>query len=507
MYKTILCWRYLRSRWIALASIISVTLGVATLIVVNAVMQGFSTEMEDRMHDILSDITVSSRSSGGFWDADGHMDLIRRTAGEYIAGMTPTVHTFAMLSFSRGRETETHQVQLIGIDEKTYSSVGGFGEYLQHPANREKLSFQLRKGGYDERDHQSGDKARPRPQMRDAGWKYRRRMAEMMAAMAPPLPETPPPGTPQDPFLNRPEGTEGTKEEGHVFDPAREQRSGLVLGIATTMYRDESGAEMFRLLPGDDVRLTFPTSSDDQPKAESDLFTVVDLFESKMSEYDTTFVFVPIRALQIARGMIDPTTGVARATQIHIRLKEGVDPNMVRDKLRAAFLPQFYVVQTWRDNKGSLLQAIDLERLTLNILLFMIILVAGFGILATFYMIVVEKTRDIGILKSLGASSSGIMGIFLGYGFSLGIVGAGAGAAAGLLIVRHLTEIVEWIGEVTGKPVFDPTIYYFQEIPAIVQPFTLTWIVLGAMLIALLASVLPAFRAARFQPVEALRYE
>ena len=101
MYKLLLCWRYLRTRYIALASIISVMLGVATMIVVNAVMEGFTHEMQDRIHGILSDIVFESQSLDGFPDADRRMAEIRKVAGQYIAGMSPTSHVPAMLELPR----------------------------------------------------------------------------------------------------------------------------------------------------------------------------------------------------------------------------------------------------------------------------------------------------------------------------------------------------------------------------------------------------------------------
>ena len=156
MYKLLLCWRYLRTRWIALASIISVTLGVATMIVVNSVMEGFRNEMQSRIHGILSDLVFESNTMSGFYDADWHMQQIRQVAGDQIEGMTPTVVVPAMLSYEFNGSSITRPVQLIGIDERTQSQVGDFCNYLQHPSNREKISFELRENGYDTSDHQAG---------------------------------------------------------------------------------------------------------------------------------------------------------------------------------------------------------------------------------------------------------------------------------------------------------------------------------------------------------------
>jgi len=538
MYKLLLCWRYLRTRWIALASIVSVTLGVATMIVVNAVMAGFSHEMQTRIHGILSDLVFESHSLSGFQDPKWHMDEIKRAGGDDVVGMTPTVAVPAMLNFQVRGQWVTRQIMLIGIDEATHADVSDFGRYLQHPANRGRLSFALRDGGYDTIDSQSETRTVTRPALEGAGWPHRRIRVEreriwrekleadrragaavepvdggpsrsvdqqvdaVLAATATPAEPTDqaPAAKPADPFR------QARPEEGTRMDPATEQFTGVVPGIGLTSFRDNGGIDRFLVLPGDDVKITFPTSGT-PPKAVSDTFTVVDFYESKMSEYDSNFVFVPIAALQRMRGMIDPQSGLTSVNSIQIKLRDGADLDLVRDRLRKVFPADLYAVSTWRDKQGPLLAAVDMEMSVLNILLFLIIAVAGFGILAIFFMIVVEKTRDIGILKSLGAGAGGIGGIFLGYGLFLGIVGAGAGLALGLSIACNINAIragVEWC---TGERVFDPSIYYFYRIPSIVRPFTVAWIIVGAVGIAVASSVLPALRAARLHPVEALRHD
>lgn len=534
MYKLLLCWRYLRTRYIALVSIISVTLGVATMIVVNSVMAGFTHEMQHRIQGILSDLVFESHTIDGFHDPQYHMQEIRRIAGDDIEGMTPCVVVPAMLNFRVGGTWITRQINLIGIDETTHSQVSDFGRYLQHPDNREALSFNLHDGGYDVFDHQAGGSGKERGQMRTAGWQHRRWWAQRDKAFelhrgdqqpaandqandhdseqvatvegAEPADKAPQaPTASNNPFANR-TSQAATEQVEAEFDPETHQHTGIVLGIALASFRDQKGMDRFLALPGDDVKVTLPTSGM-PPKAVSDMFTLVDFYESKMSEYDSSFAFVPIDKLQQLRGMIDPSTGVGNVSSIQIKLKDPTKGDEVRDKLRAVFPPQVYGISTWRDKQGPLLSAVAMETAILNVLLFLIIAVAGFGILAIFFMIVVEKTRDIGILKSLGAPARGVMGIFLAYGFSLGLVGSGMGMLAGLMFVWYINEIADLLGYLTGQPVFSPDIYYFQKIPTLTEPFTVTWIVLGALLIAVAASALPARRASRLHPVEALRYE
>jgi len=521
MYKLLLCWRYLRTRYIALVCIVSVTLGVATMIVVNSVMAGFTHKMHGEMTSMLGDLLLQVHSMDGAADAEAHMALIRQTAGDSIAGMSPSAAVPALIYMEVNGNLVTRPVTLVGIDEKTYASVSNLGAYLQHPANREQLEFKLRESGYDAVD-ENADSAVPRPgaALDFAGWKYRRAKAEeqrlrrerqlrAQSASTPALDafQTAEAAArtvqgPHNPFT----AAEEQPAEGRDFDPASQQQTGIVLAVSECSTRVLDGSTWFYNRPGDDIRVSFPGASL-PAKVISKFYTIVDVYTVPVPVENSTMAFVPLADLQRSRGMIDPTTNVGKFTTIQIKLKPGVDANAVRDKLRKVFPADSYAVTTWRDTQAPLLHAIKTETGLLNVLLFMIVAVAGFGILAIFYMIVVEKTRDIGILKSLGASNRGVMGIFLAYGLSLGLVGAGAGTALGIAFAAHINEIknlVEWI---RGEPVFDPSIYFFFKIPTIIEPLTVVCVAFGAIAIAVLASVLPARRAARLHPVRALRFE
>ena len=149
------------TRFITLAPIVSVLLGVGAMIVVNSVMAGFTTEMQNRIRGILSDLVFKSRSMEGMPDPEGHMQRIMEVAGDSIEAMTPTVSVPAVLTLQYGGRSNTRIVEVIGIDERTQGKVSDFSRYLQHPENRRQMSFDLRPGGYDE--------LRPPGRERDAG--------------------------------------------------------------------------------------------------------------------------------------------------------------------------------------------------------------------------------------------------------------------------------------------------------------------------------------------------
>jgi lipoprotein-releasing system permease protein len=274
--------------------------------------------------------------------------------------------------------------------------------------------------------------------------------------------------------------------------------------IASFRYKDPEDPaktrEQYLLRPGDQVVIT--TVSGGRLAPVYDQFIVVDYFQSEMSEYDSNYVFVPLDYLQHLRTMHD------RVTSIQIKLKDYADAPAVVAALRRLFPDdQQYGIETWEDKQSPLLHAIAIEKGILNVLLFLIIAVAGFGILAIFSMIVAEKTRDIGVLKALGASNLGAMKIFLGYGLLLGAVGAGLGTLLGVLLTVHINEVEQFLSRLTGQDIFPRSVYYFDKIPTDLQSWTIVLVNVGAVGIAVLFSVLPALRAAMLHPVRALRYE
>lgn len=484
MYKLLLCWKYLRTRYLALVCIVSVMLGVATLIVVNSVMAGFSTKLKERLHGLLSDVLVEAVDFDGFPDGEGHMRRIRESPiGQYIEAMSPTVEIFAMLQFpvrTPYREAVvTKTVRLIGVDPATRGAVGGFGEFLiDRRGNHIPPGFGL-----------------------DA--EARERMA---SRILPPPPEA-------APTLDQADPSQPPPPEPWDDRTAREP-GGAIVGFSIASFRskdlDNNGApvagsskDTFLLEPGDE--LTISTVSVNLGRKGvlpvQDRFYVSGYFKSEMSEYDGNYVFVPIDYLQKLRVMDD------RVTNIQIKLKDYANARVVVDHLRAMFPGSSYQVHTWEEKQGVLLSAIAVERGILNVLLFMIVGVAGFGILAIFSMIVIEKTRDIGILKALGASNRGVLVIFLGYGALLGTVGAVLGTALGLGITHYLNEIEQYLTWLTGSDIFPRDVYYFDKIPTFVQASNIAMVNIGSIAIAILFSILPALRAALLHPVRALRYE
>ena len=164
-------------------------------------------------------------------------------------------------------------------------------------------------------------------------------------------------------------------------------------------------------------------------------------------------------------------------------------------------------VQTWRQIQAKYVAPIEKQRTLVVLILGIISVVAVVLIFVIFYMIVMQKTRDIGVLKAVGASSFGVAGIFLGYGAAVGLVGSVIGTVGGYYFVRYINPIQDALDRWMGFRVWTRDVFLFEKIPNQVEARTAIWIVVCAIVAGLAGALLPAIRAARMQPVEALRYE
>jgi lipoprotein-releasing system permease protein len=242
-------------------------------------------------------------------------------------------------------------------------------------------------------------------------------------------------------------------------------------------------------------------------------YWLIDDSRTKVHLYDSNTVYVPFETLQ-RDLMMDENAGLpARTSNIQIALKAGADPRAVKPKIEAIVSqvlkadPLYPVeVLTWEQTHATFLGAVEKEKGLMTILFGMISIVAVFLIFCIFYMIVVEKTRDIGIVKSIGATSQGVAGIFLGYGAAIGIVGGMLGTFVGWMVVRYINELHEMLGRF-GVVMWNPEIYLFETIPNTINPRETAVIVAVAIVSSVLGALVPAWRAARMHPVEALRWE
>lgn len=229
-------------------------------------------------------------------------------------------------------------------------------------------------------------------------------------------------------------------------------------------------------------------------------FVLTGRFRSGMYDFDKSYIYIPLSAAQELTGSKDSVTG------IEVKLDDYKYAQKMRDHIQEELGPGYYV-ETWEDARKTFLTAVTIERRVMTIILGCIIIVAGFSILAILRMIVLEKTKDIGILKALGATSKGIMTIFLLNGLFIGIIGSAIGVITGLSIVYKINTIEKIVYNLTGWRPFPPEIYYFSKIPYVVSPKDIVAIAALTILCSLIFSVHPSIRASQFNPVDVLRYE
>ena len=230
------------------------------------------------------------------------------------------------------------------------------------------------------------------------------------------------------------------------------------------------------------------------------LFKVAGLFESGMFEYDSSLAFISIQSAQKFFSMKEKVSG------IEIRVDDIDHADKIAESLQESLGFPYYARDWMRMNK-NLFSALRLEKIVMFIILILIILVAAFNIVSTLFMVVMEKTKEIAILKSMGASRASIMKIFSFQGLIIGVIGTLIGCIGGFAVVPNLNDIVGFIENLSGITAFPSDVYYLDKLPSEIQYLDSFLIVVFSIAICFLASLYPAWRASRMDPVDGLRYE
>jgi lipoprotein-releasing system permease protein len=262
-------------------------------------------------------------------------------------------------------------------------------------------------------------------------------------------------------------------------------------------------ATQFNLSVGSNITLILPqgkaTIIGTIPSIQS--FRVVAIFQTGMQQYDSSFVFLPLAA---AQSLFQQP---GSATQIQVFVNDPDHDDAIKQAIVNA-LPNTPVnIQDWRQNNDSFLAAVTVEGNVMFLILTLIIVVAAFNVISSLIMMVKDKARDIAILRTMGASGGAILRIFLMCGASVGILGTLIGFGLGVVFCAYIEQIKEFVSRITGTPLFDPTVYYLESLPAKLDWHQVTEVLLMSFALSILATLYPSWRAARIDPIEALRRE
>ncbi len=498
MYKLHLIFKYLRKRRIAWVSLIAVMLCTAMVLVVISVMGGWLRMFRETNHALAGDIVAYRLSLEGFPYYQEMIDKIQ--ALPEVKAAAPQIHSYGLISIENIRVG----VEVVGYDIRQISQVNGFAKSLH--LNKEALLAM------------AADKDKDKEGVADAV--ALRDKAEKFPSWDKPLSN--------QTYKNQPLSS----KVGDVT-----AWPGLIVGAGVIGLNPDDNGQIHRpaFMYHVHATLTVLNVSDsagsgmNMDSTAPRNYWLIDDSRTGVFAVDQNTVYVPFDVLQKDLKMdpqpyTDATTGnamndPARTCEIQVGLKDGFDPNLVRPRIEEIVNSvvrehDLYFgkedpikVETWEQRQGGILSAVEHEEVLLVILFAMISVVAVFLIFCIFYMIVVEKTRDIGIMKSVGATGAGVAGIFLGYGLVIGLVGAAMGLLMGYLVVHNINWLHAQLAKKMGYHIWDAKTYVFDTIPNQLETRDVVVIVSVAILSSVLGAVVPAIRAARLSPVEALRWE
>jgi ABC-type lipoprotein release transport system permease subunit len=400
------------------------------------------------MHRAVGDCVVSSKSMVGFGYYEQFVKIVE--AADFVEAVSPVIKSYAIVDYQYGgRRQSDRGVEIMGVEPAAHSNVTGFGEWLQY----------------------------------DKG------------------------------------------NVGGAFVPGYDVNLvGCVPGIAILFDRDSEG--IYKLTEGlPSVKFevsSFPlTARGALAKAgagevNTKTFYCSDVARSGLARADGNLIYLPFEDAQMLCGM---GTGRKRVNGIHIKFIPGVRLDTGRDRI-AGLWQEFVVskagasgadllenvrVQTWKTYSRVFVAAVETEQAMMIVIFGMIGIIMVFVVFVVFYMIVSHKSKDVGILKSIGASSASVLVLFLGFAFLVGVVGSAIGAVGGWQFLLHINQIEDWLFEHFEFQLWDRRLYAIGDIPNAIDLKVLAGIMLSAIFACFVGAVVPSWQAARCQPVDTLR--
>ncbi|MHC4149797.1 MAG: ABC transporter permease [Planctomycetota bacterium] len=444
MYKIILAIRYLVRRKISYFSVAATALCVFVVFVVITVLSGLTAEFKRNTHLSVGDCVVSSKSMVGFGYYEEFVEMLG--AAGFIEAASPVIKSYAIV---HGGDFGEKPMVIMGLEPAAHSRATGFGGWLCY---------------------NKGD---------------------VVSAFEP------------------------------AYDP---NLAGCVPGVDLLFNRDSEGSyEITEELPREKFEVSsFPlTAKGALAKAgagevSTKTFYCSDVAHSGVASADGHTIYLPFEAAQALCGM---NVGLKRVNAIHIKFKPGVKLGFGCDRVRGlwedftktkagakeANLLENVRVQTWKTYSRLFVAAVETEQTMMIVIFGMIGIIMVFVVFVVFYMIVSHKSKDIGILKSVGASNGNVLVLFLGFAFLVGLLGAVIGAFGGWQFLVHINRIEDWLFRHFEFQLWDRRLYAIGDIPNAIDLKVLAGIIVSAVFACFLGALVPSWQAAKLEPVETLQ--
>lgn len=517
MYKLLLTSRYLFRKWVAVFAVLSVWACVAMVLIVFSVMDGFLENIKEHSRGILSDIIVDNETLQGFPFYDEFGQYLRANMPDTVEVCTPVIYNYGILRVKRSNFTKP--IRVVGIKLDEYCQVNPFRESLYYNKYYPQTTVLS-----DRPAPVAGVDSQGRPVLPpDLEAAFKRFKAQNPDEDLSKL----------KPTIDSPHGV-GLFDQQYG-EPHYEGRArpGIIIGTDLIFERLPNG-EYNRVLPrGAQVVLTLLPLTPRGTIAKDPIPVIlhhIDDSHTRVYDIDSMCVYVDFAKLQKWLDMgrlerVDGTFTESRASQLLVRLKEGLTARDVQPVIAQAWeqfldtvLPRVDIddarllsgvsVETWEERQAPFINAVEKEKVLVTVLFGVISLVAVVMISVVFYMAVLQKTRDIGIVKSIGATRWGIACVFLMYGAAIGVVGGLLGTVSGAVFVSYINEIQEVLASLNPNlRVWSPDVYTFDRIPSDVKPLVVLIVFVAAVFFSTLSALFPAIKAASVWPVKAIRYE